>query len=82
MNMTCDSKLDGKYYPCIGPNLGPGWTLAWLKASPTLLEWSVQMNGKPIYQGVFTVSGDGKTLTEVGKATGTNEKVKVVYDRQ
>jgi hypothetical protein len=82
MSMTCDAKLDGKYYPCSGPTLGPGWTLAWLKASPRSLEWSVQMNGKPMYKGAFSVSADGKTLTESGGATATNEKTKVVYDRQ
>jgi hypothetical protein len=82
MNMACDAKLDGKYYPCIGPTVGPGWTMAWLKNSPRSLEWSVQMNGKPMYKGAFTVSADGKTLTSTGGATATNEKIKVVYDRQ
>ena len=82
MDMTCDAKLDGKYYPCSGPTLGPGWTLAWLKTSPRSLEWSVQMNGKPMYKGAFTVSADGKIMTDTGGATATNEKTKVVYDRQ
>src|ERR1039457_5345665 len=82
LNMTCDARLDGKYYPCSGPTLGSGWTLAWLKTGPRLLEWSVQMNGKPMYKGTFPVSADGKTLTENGGAPGTNEKIKVVYDRQ
>jgi hypothetical protein len=82
MDMTCDAKLDGKYYPCSGPTLGPGWALAWLKASPRALEWSVQMNGMLLYKGAFTISADGKTLTETGGATATNEKIKVVYDRQ
>jgi hypothetical protein len=82
MNMTCDAKLDGKFYPCGGPAVGPGWTLAWMKASPRSLEWSVQMNGKPMYKGSFDIAADGKTLTETGSATATNEKIKVVYDRQ
>lgn len=82
MNMTCDTKLDGKDYPCVGPTLGPGWTLAWLKAGPHSLEYSVQINGKPMYKGAFAISADGKTLTETGGATGTNEKIKVIYDRQ
>jgi hypothetical protein len=30
----------------------------------------------------YSVSTDGKTLTETGAATATNEKVTVVYDRQ
>ena len=82
MNMTCDAKLDARYYPCSGPTLGSGWTMAWLKSSPRLLEWSVQMNGKPMYKGSFTISADGKTLTEDGGAAATTEKIKIVYDRQ
>jgi len=80
--MTCDAKLDGGYYPCSGPTVGPGWTLAWLKASPRSVEWGLQINGKPMFKGAFTVSADGKTLTETGGATATNENIRVVYDRQ
>jgi hypothetical protein len=82
MNMTCDAKLDGGYYPCSGPTVGPDWTLAWLKASPRSVEWGLQINGKPMFKGAFTVSADGKTLTETGGATATNENIRVVYDRQ
>jgi hypothetical protein len=38
--------------------------------------------GKFLYKVMYTVSADGKTLTETGTATATKEKVKVVYDRQ
>src|SRR4051794_11386562 len=34
MGLTCDSKLDGKDYPCSGPTLPPGWTVAMTKAGP------------------------------------------------
>jgi len=30
----------------------------------------------------YRLSADGKTLTESGGATATNEKITVVYDRQ
>jgi len=80
--MTCDAKMDGKYYPCTGPALAPGWTLAWVKNDAKGLEWSVQRNGKAMFHGVLTVSADGKTLTETESPAGTAETIKIVYDRQ
>lgn len=35
-----------------------------------------------MYASTFTVSADGKTMTEVGGATNTKEKVRVVYEKQ
>ena len=43
---------------------------------------TVKNKGKLLYKVGYTVSADGKTLTETGSATATNEKVTVVYDRQ
>lgn len=41
-----------------------------------------KLNGKPIFKLSFTISDDGKTLTETGGAIAVNEKFKAVYDRQ
>ena len=41
-----------------------------------------KMGGKPLVTLSFTVSADGKTLTETGGAVGISEKFKAVYDRQ
>ena len=46
------------------------------------LDMTVKNNGKVLFKMSYTVSADGKTLTENGTTTGTNEKTKVVYDRQ
>jgi hypothetical protein len=80
--LVCDAKLDGKDYPCTGPTLAPGWTMSVKPSGPRGLEMTDKENGKPLYQMTMTVSADGKTLTEVGGAIGTGEKMKVVYDRQ
>lgn len=82
MELVCDSKLDGKDYPCTGPTLSAGWTVAMSSAGPRSLDLAVKNNGKLLYKVSYTVSADGKTLTETGSATATSEKVKVVYDRQ
>jgi hypothetical protein len=82
MGLTCDAKLDGKDYPCSGPTLAEGWTVAFAKTDPRSLDMTVKNKGKLLYKVMYTVSADGKTLTETGTATATKEKVKVVYDRQ
>jgi hypothetical protein len=82
MGLTCDSKLDGTDHPCTGPTLSEGWTVALANTGLRSLNMTVKQNGKELYKVVYTVSPDGKTLTETGTATATSEKIKVVYDRQ
>jgi hypothetical protein len=82
MGLSCDSKIDGKDYPCSGPTLSPGWTIALTGTGPRSLAVTIKNSGKVLYKVLYTVSDDGKTLTESGGSTATNEKVKVVYDRQ
>jgi hypothetical protein len=80
--LTCDSKFDGKDYPCTGPTIAQGWTMSVKKNGPRSIEIVDKRDGKPLYQMTMTVSADGKTLTEAGGAVGVNEKIKAVYDRQ
>jgi hypothetical protein len=80
--LVCDSKLDGKDYPCTGPTVPPGWTVSMTKAGARALDLTVKNNGKAFYKFNYTVSSDGKTMTATGGATGSGEKVKFVYDRQ
>jgi hypothetical protein len=82
MGLACDSKLDGKDYPCTGPTLPPGWTVAMNKAEARSLDLLVKKDGKPFFKVTYTVAADGKSMTETGGATATNEKIKIVYDRQ
>jgi hypothetical protein len=82
MGLSCDGKLDGKDYPCTGPTLPPGWTVAMTKAGARGLDLLVKKDGKSLYKVTYAVAADGKTLTENGAATATNETVKVVYERQ
>jgi hypothetical protein len=82
MQLSCDTKLDGKDHPCSGPTLGPGWTVAFANKGARALDMTIKNNGKVLFNMSYTVSADGKTLTEHGTATGTNEKTTVVYDRQ
>lgn len=82
VSLTCDAKVDGKDHPCTGPTLASGWTIAIAKAGPGSLGMTTKRNGKTLFKSTYTVSDDGKTLTESGSAVGINEKLKAVYDRQ
>jgi hypothetical protein len=82
VGLACDSKLDGKDYPCAGTTLSAGWTIALTKAGPRTFDMTVKQAGKLLYKESFTVSADGKTMTATGGATATSERVKAVYDRQ
>jgi hypothetical protein len=80
--ITSEVKFDGKDYPAVGPGVPPGLTLAIQKAGPRSFDMTEKQNGKPLFKLSFTVSADGKTLTETGGPIGVSEKFKAVYDRQ
>jgi hypothetical protein len=80
MGMTCDAKLDGKDYPCTGPQLPPGFTVA-LKDTGRSLDLVVKKDGKAFFTGGYTVSADGKTMTETGAPASGGDKIKLVFDR-
>ena len=80
--ITSDAKFNGKDYPATGPTVPPGFTMAIQKAGPRSFEMTEKQNGKTLFKLTFTVSADGKTLTEAGGAIGIDEKFKAVYDRQ
>jgi len=80
MGMTCDGKLDGKDYPCAGPMLPPGFTVAMKDVSHTL-DLVVKKDGKQFFKGTYSVSSDGKTMTEVGAPANGGDQFKIVYDR-
>jgi len=79
--MSCDSKLDGKDYPCTGPMIPPGFTIAMKNAPPRSLEVTVKKDGKAFFQATYTVAPDGKSMTETGGAVANTEKFKIAFDR-
>lgn len=81
MGMTCDAKLDGKDYPCTGPMLPRGFTVAMKSSASRSLHLTVKKDGKPFFEASYTVAADGKSMTETGGPVDTSEKVKIVFDR-
>jgi len=82
MGSTWSAKFDGKDNPVTGPNVPDGFTIALKKTGPSSFDYVEKHNGKELYKGTYTVSADGKTITVVEAAVGTNEKMTSVYDRQ
>ena len=80
MGMCCDAKLDGKDYPCTGPMLPPGFTVA-MKNAARSLDFTVKKDGKPFFKATYTVAADGKSMTETGPPTSGGDKFKIVFDR-
>lgn len=78
--MSCDVKLDGKDYPCSGPMLPPGFTAA-MKNAAGSLDLTVKKDGKPFFKSAYTVTADGKMMTETGAAAAGGDKFKIVFDR-
>jgi hypothetical protein len=81
MGMTCDSKLDGKDYPCTGPMMPPGFTVAMKDTPPRSLDITVKKDGKPFFTATYTVAADGKSMAETGGAVASTEKFKITFDR-
>jgi len=57
-------KMDGKSYPTADPRV----TEVWKQQNPTTWEVRTAIEGKATFVDVYTLSADGKTLTDTGKA--------------
>jgi hypothetical protein len=79
---TCKASFDGKDYPVMMAGQASKFTNAFTKVSPTTLTVTTKMSGKEFATDVYTISADGKTLTDESTATATKEKTKSVFDRR
>lgn len=80
--MTCNAKFDGKDYPWTGPTLPEGFTGVLKRTGPRSFGYTIKQNAKAAFTGKYTVSEDGRTLTEVGRPVAVNEPITAVYERQ
>jgi hypothetical protein len=78
----CAAKFDGADYPMVGPIAQPGLTLALRRISVRSFEVAGKQDGKPLFVFTFTVSDDGRTLTQAGSMVGAKEQFSAVYERQ
>jgi hypothetical protein len=76
-------KFDGKDNAPGGTMTGSKFTLALRKIDDRSFEMTTKIDGKPFAVDTFTVSADGKTLTDTSVPTNAKSEVtKFVYDKQ
>jgi len=74
--------FDGKDNPVMQAGQATKFTNAFTKTGSNTFKITTKLNGKLFAEDVYTISADGKTLTDDGTAAATNEKTKSVFDRQ
>jgi hypothetical protein len=79
---ACAGKFDGNDYPVTGPQAAGKTAYTFKKTGPNSFEMTEKLAGKAIYVDTFTLSPDGKTLTDDGTPVSAKEPTKAVYDRQ
>src|SRR6185369_7427141 len=73
--------FDGKDNPVMQAGQASKFTNAFTKTGSNI-KITTKLSGKVFAEDVYSISADGKTLTDDGTATATNEKTKSVFDRQ
>jgi hypothetical protein len=78
-----DGKLDGSDGKVNGPNIPPGAAPAYKSVTSNKISFEIKLSGKVLYDGTYTLSADGKTLTEEEWVPGRMaEKDSVVYEKK
>ncbi len=78
----CAAKFDGQDYPLTGPFENGRETFNLKRTGPQSVEITAKLDGKPVSIDKFSVSADGKTLTDIGTPTTKKEITTAVFDRQ
>jgi hypothetical protein len=78
-----NGKFDSKDTPGLGMMSGPKTAVACRKTADGSIEITTKLDGKPMYVEVYTVSADGKTLTDtMTPVNAKSETSKMVFDKQ
>ena len=73
--------FDGKDYPVMQNGQATKFTNSFAKAGSTL-KVTTKLGGKLLAEDVYSLSADGKTLTDQSTAVATGEKTTSVFDRR
>ncbi|MFL5530155.1 MAG: hypothetical protein ACJ791_12385 [Gemmatimonadaceae bacterium] len=79
--MTVKGRFDGKDYPVMQAAQATKFTNAFANVGNTI-KVTGKLNGKLFTEEIYTLSRDGKTLTDESTAIATGEKTRAVFDRQ
>jgi hypothetical protein len=76
----CDARLDGKDYPCAGPTLPAGFTVALTNAAGGL-EITMKRDSTIYRKETFKVAPDRKSMTSTSFTPDGEKAFTAVYDR-
>jgi hypothetical protein len=74
--------FDGRDHPVMQAGQASKFTNTFARSGSNSFKIATKLNGKPFALDVYTLSADGKTLTDEATAIATGEKTKAVFDRQ
>jgi hypothetical protein len=78
---VCVLLLDGADYPCSAASLPPGWTIAMTVSEARALAVVVKKDGDMIEESTYTVSPDGRLMTQMERSA-SGRSLRTVYHRQ
>lgn len=81
-NSLCVAKFDGKPYPMTGATDGSKATMSFRKKGSASFEAITYIGGKAFFKDVYSVSADGKTMTDVGTPESTKKSDTIILVRQ
>lgn len=81
LKATAATNFDGREVAIEGPDIPSGLRLALTRTGPYTVRLVETLNGAPLDSSQYTVSSDGKTMTEVGGAPG-NPPATLVWEKQ
>jgi hypothetical protein len=81
LKATCVASFDGKDTAVEGPDIPSGFRLALTRTGPYSFKLVQKLNGSQISSSDYTVSEDGKTMTEIGNAPG-DPPTTTVWEKQ
>jgi hypothetical protein len=81
LKATCVAKFDGKDTAVEGPDIPTGFRLALTRTGPYSFKLVQKLNGSQVSASEYTVSEDGKTMTEIGNAPG-DPPTTTVWEKQ
>jgi hypothetical protein len=81
LQWTCLATFGGKDAVPTGPTVPPGLTVVLERTGPSSFRLAKKINGNAFYSSLYTVSEDGKRMTEVGNASGDPQQT-FVWEKQ
>jgi hypothetical protein len=81
LQWTCLATFDGKDAVPTGPTVPPGFTVVLVRTGPSSFRLAKKISGEAYSSSLYTVSQDGKSMTQVGNALGDPQQT-LLWEKQ